>query len=411
MRLALALLLIAAVARADVALPPPPTLAITSERLANGLVVVVHEDPSVSSVALTLRYDLGPDDAAHAGYAHLVEKLATLGTVHTKPGEFDRRIDAAGGFTTTNADADGLRFSSQLPAGGLELALFLEAERMAGLADGITDAGLATARDAIDVEYRAAYVEEPYALVDREVDHALWGTTRDVLVDRATLSRATRDEVRRYVRTRLVPANATLAIVGRVDAQRALALARKYFAWIPPGARMARTSTPVAPLAPLAPLASPVARSAADPNGRRVVAYRTNARGAEDEVAVEIAARVIAGHLGSGVEIDVEHSRSGGTLKLTASTLSSDQIEQAIATTLTDNAVRAAASDAELDLLIALEGLAYRADALASGMEFERRLAVLRTLNADAVKRAATYWLAKSAAITVEGTSNAGATP
>jgi predicted Zn-dependent peptidase len=423
-RLALALLLIAAVARADVAQAPSPTLAALSERLPNGLTLVVHEDTSVSSVAIVLRYDLGPDDASHAGYAHLTEKLAAQGTVHTKPGEFDRRIDEAGGFTTSTTDADGIRFTTHVPAGALEVALFLEAERMAGLADGLSDAGLATARDQIDAEYRAAYVDEPYALIEREVAHALWGTTRDFVVDRDTLAQATRTNVRTYIRERLVPMNATLAIAGHVDAAQALALARKYFAWIPPGSRVARPSTPVDRLA------APIAKTASDPNGRHVVAYRINTRGADDEIAVEVAARLIAESLAknavsdsnsagasdsrsdtTGVRYEITHSTAGGELRFVSSSrLTAADIEQAIAPPLMDEAVRRAVNELSLDTLLALEGLAYRTDALALGADFERRLAVLKTITADTVKRAATYWLAKSAAVTVIGV-NAGGAP
>jgi predicted Zn-dependent peptidase len=317
--------------------------------------------------------------------------------VHTKPGEFDRRIDEAGGFMTSTVDADGIRFGDNVPAGALELALFLEAERMAGLADGLTDAGLTAARDAIDAEYKAAYVDEPYALVEREVDHALWGAARDVLADKATLAKATRDSVRGYIRQRLVPANATLAITGHIDAMRALDLAKKYFGWIPPGSRIIRPSTPVERLA------SPVSRSAQDPNGRHVVAYRTNARGAEDEIAVEVAARVIAT---GDVQYEIVHSATGGALRfVSASPLSANDIEKKLATAVTEDAVRKAATELELDQLLALEGLPYRADALASGLHYERRLAVLNTIISETVKRSATYWLATSAAVTVNAES------
>ena len=74
-----------------------------------------------------------------------------------KPGELDERIDAAGGFASSVTTADHISVFEQVPAGALELALWLEAERMAGLADGIRDSELAKAKDAIAGEYRAAY--------------------------------------------------------------------------------------------------------------------------------------------------------------------------------------------------------------------------------------------------------------
>jgi predicted Zn-dependent peptidase len=206
--------------------------------------------------------------------------------------------------------------------------------------------------------------------------------------------------------------NAVLAITGHIDLEQRRGLSEKYFGWIPPGKRMER------PSASLDRLPAPVARTANDPNGRHVIAYRTNKRGAEDEIAVEVAARVIVASLSkassstSDIHYEIVHSSSGGELRfVSSSSFSADDIAKAIASSLSDESVRNAARDLELDLLVALEGLAYRADALTEGADFERRLAALKTMNADLVRHAASYWLAPSGAVAVTGSPSRGGTP
>jgi predicted Zn-dependent peptidase len=386
----------AAIAHADVAQPPPPTLPTLSERLDNGLTVIVQQDDTVSSVVVHVRYDGGiaDEDVAHAGYSHLVEKLFFQSTVHMKAGELEQRIDAAGGFASSTTDADRVSLYEQVPAGALELALWLEAERMAGLADGITDAGLAAARDAIAAEHRAAYEDEPYGLVDREVSRALWPERVDPLVVPA----ATLDGVRAYVRDRFVPANATIAIAGHVDAARALSLAQKYFGWIPAGHHRA-----VQP-APVEPLHEAVSHVVTDPDPKIVAAYRLNKLDAEDTLAIAVAARILETRFAShrlDASIDLVRGLHGGELRVTSAT-PIDVI--ALLGTPTYEEVRSAEADLDRDLLVALEGLTYRADALASALPIDLRRGTLRMIAPETIARSVAYWLAPSAAVTITGT-------
>ena len=409
MKRAALLVFAAAIAHADVAQLPPPTLPTLSERLANGLTVIVQEDDSVSSVVVHVRYDGGiaDEDEAHAGYSHLVEKLFFLGSVHVKAGEVEQRIDAAGGFASSTTDADRVSLYEQVPAGGLELALWLEAERMAGLADGITDAGLAAARDAIAAEVRAAYEDEPYALVDREVSRALWPERVDPLV----VPTPTRDSVRAYVRERFVPANATIAIVGHVDAARTLSLAQTYFGWIPGGARRVVQATTVEPLHQM------VRRTVAAPDPKIVVAYRLNKLDAEDALAVAVGARMIeragGGH-DADVQVELVRSGQGGELRITARPRPGEDLikDTSPITVIADrlgstdppsDQVRAAAASLDRDFLVALEGLTYRADALAAGLPIDLRRGELRMISPEQIKRSAAYWLAKTASVTIIG--------
>lgn len=232
----------------------------------------------MSTVRVLVRYRGGAADEPEdrAGFTHLVERLFADGTVHTRAGEHEQHIDAAGGWTTSATTLDDLTLTTEVPPGALELTLWLEAERMAGLADGITEAGLAKERDAIAAEYRSAYVEAAHALTERAMRQALWpvahGNRHDIIGDAAVLKTATVEELRRFVRERIAPRHATLAIVGRFSPADAERLARRYFAWIPGGPNAATDAT--ARPARVQRLGKPSEQRVGDAVDKIVVAYR-----------------------------------------------------------------------------------------------------------------------------------------
>jgi zinc protease len=295
-------LLVAALAGADhpraESTTAVPALPVRQVRLANGLTVVLAPDRSVSSVRVVVRYRGGAADepADRAGFTHLVERLLANGTVHTKAGEHEQRIDGAGGWTTSATTLDDLTLSTEVPPGALALALWLEAERMAGLADGITEAGLAEARDTISAEYRSAYVDEAYAAVTRTMREALWpaghGNRHDVLVDAAALERASLADVRRFVRERLAPRRATIAIIGSFSPADAERLAQRYFAWIP--GRPATAADGAALASTVESLGTPSEHEVADIVDQIVVAYRVPVDRAST-VQLQLVARLLAG--------------------------------------------------------------------------------------------------------------------
>jgi zinc protease len=298
-------LLIATVARADIVITS--ALPIEQKSYPNGLTVVLAPDRSVSTVRVLVRYRGGAADETpeRAGYTHLVERLFADGTVHRKSGEHEQRIDAAGGWTTSATTLDDLTLSTEVPPGALELALWLESERMAGLADGLTDASLAKERDAIAAAYRGAYVDQPYGLVARATRTALWpaghGNRNDILGDPAALGRASLADVRACVRERINPRQATVVIIGNFWPGTTAQLVRRYFGWIPDDRRARRGGAPDA----LAPLSAPTEIAVADPVAQIVVAYRVpGAPVSERDVQVELQllAHVLAGSPTSTLE-------------------------------------------------------------------------------------------------------------
>jgi predicted Zn-dependent peptidase len=353
------------------------------------------------------------------------------GSVHVKPGEYDARIEAAGGFTGSVAAPDHLSVYEQVPAGALELALFLEAERMAGLADGITAAGLAAARDAIAGEVRAAYVDQPYALVAREVQRALWPDAHryrdDVLGDGRAVPTATLDGVRAFVRSRIRPGNATLVIAGKLDVAATTALARRYFGWIPDQPVASRGPEPVEPLA------APVTAVAADPIGKVVIAYRLPAPRDPAFLIAEIAGRLLAGGRGSrlhralvddgqatAVDTEIVRHQHAGELRITVTSGRATLAELGVAVVreveqlgagILEREIESAVGALETDLLVALEGLVYRSDALASWSIDGRSdylgglAARLPEMSPLLVREVVSRWLGPSSHVMVIGSS------
>lgn len=374
-----ALLTIATVAHAERA--ASTTLPAHTVQLGNGLTVVLAPDPTMSSVVVHIRYRDGSagEGSTQAGFTNLVDHLMFAGSVHVKAGEYDARIDAAGGFTGSVSGADHLSVFEQVPAGALELAMFLEAERMAGLADGITETGLTAAREAVAAEIRAAYVDQPSALVEREVQRALWPEGHryrlDVLGDGHVVPTAALDAVRAFARARIRPGNATLVIAGNLDVGATTTLARRYFGWIPDHRDAAAAATPVEPLA------APVRVEIVDVIPKVIVAFRLPAPRDPDFVVAEVAARLIESRLrvlvddgrATAIQARVVRHRDAGELHLSVTPGHATPAQLADATLRELSRVRdvltheleGAVTAFETDLLMALEGLIYRTDALA----------------------------------------------
>jgi zinc protease len=387
-----ALIAIASLAHAEQA--AQTTLPITVDRLPNGLDVVLAPDPTIASVVVHVRYEggAGDDRASELGFTSLVDWLAFAGTVHVKRGEYAHQIDATGGFVGSAATLDHLSVWEQVPAGALDLALFLEAERMAGLADGITDAGVAAARDGVNAAYRSAYVEQPYALVAREAQQALWPNghrNRAELLGDGTLAGATRDRLRTFVRERIRPNRATLVVVGNFDRAQASALVHRYFAWIPGGPRAAARRSSPTPLAQ-----GGETREVADSVPKRVVAYRLPEPFSDEWTALEVLAHARGG--------EILPQRGGSELRITLVT----GAVLPTAPNYDDSAELVRAY--QTDMLVRLEGLVYRADALALRSAYGAVPSTIGDLaradvTAAALRAAKDRWLPASAAVNVRG--------
>src|SRR5215831_18982648 len=179
MKFAAAFLLALLVAADAPAQTPPATpaagtlqLAYTQFTLPNGLHVILHEDHSVPIVTVNMWYRVGSarEKPGRTGFAHLFEHLMFMGSGHVKYGEFDEWLEAAGGDNNASTGNDRTNYYINVPSNALELALFLESDRMGSLLDIMTPKTVDAQRDVVKIERRQSYENRPYGMADPTLD-------------------------------------------------------------------------------------------------------------------------------------------------------------------------------------------------------------------------------------------------
>lgn len=203
--------------------------------LDNGLKVITLEDHSCPIVAVQVWYHVGSknEDPERQGFAHMFEHMMFRGTDLVSSDDFDNFTHRVGGNNNAYTSFDQTVYVMELPSNQLELALWLEAERMAFLK--IDQEGFNTERKVV-IEERRMGLNRPYGTVLEkllaEVFHEhpyRWSTIGKI----AHLRKATIDELGAFWDTFYVPNNATLVVVGAVKHDEVQRLAKKYFGWIP----------------------------------------------------------------------------------------------------------------------------------------------------------------------------------
>jgi zinc protease len=217
-------------------------LPFSKETLDNGLDVLLHEDRSCPIVAVNLWYHVGSknESPGHTGFAHLFEHLMFEGSQHYDKGYF-HPLQAAGAALNGSTNADRTNYWELVPTSALELALWMESDRMGYLLPALTQAKFSNQRDVVLNERRQNYENRPYGLASMAIlaalfppDHPYHWTTIGEIAD---LHAVQLDEVHAFFRRYYHPANASLAIAGDIDSESALALARAYFGDLEPGPR------------------------------------------------------------------------------------------------------------------------------------------------------------------------------
>ncbi len=208
--------------------------------LANGLDVLLHEDHACPIVAVNLWYHVGSKNErlGKTGFAHLFEHLMFEGSEHYDRGYF-QPLQGAGASLNGSTNADRTNYWEVVPSNALELALWMESDRMGYLLPALTSAKFENQREVVLNERRQNYENRPYGLAAMAVLAALfpaehpyhWTTIGEI----ADLKAARLDEVHAFFRRYYHPANASLALAGDIDPDAALALVRRYFEEIPAG--------------------------------------------------------------------------------------------------------------------------------------------------------------------------------
>jgi zinc protease len=241
--------------------PPARTLEVPYRlfTLNNGLTVILHQDKSVPVVAVNVWYHVGSanERPGRTGFAHLFEHLMFEGSKNVKEGEFDTLLEAAGGNNNGSTNNDRTNYIIDVPSNALELALFLESDRMAYLLDTMSPERVNGQRDVVKNERRQSYENRPYGMASIELDKMLWPPNHPynwpTIGYMEDLTAASHDDVVQFFKKYYAPNNASLSIAGDIEFDRTQALVEKWFGEIPRGG-------PVEPVAPPAAYLNEVKR-------------------------------------------------------------------------------------------------------------------------------------------------------
>jgi zinc protease len=205
-------------------------------KLENGLRVVISEDHTAPVFSVAVTYNTGSRDErkGRTGFAHLFEHMMFKGSEHVGPGEHFTLVFDNGGSMNGTTNQERTLYYETLPANQLDLALFLEADRMASL--DITQENLDNQRNAVQEERRLGVDNQPYGKTFEAVDELAYENfayEHSVIGSMADLSAASVDDVKAFFKSYYAPNNAVLSIAGDVKTADCLAKVRKYFGKIP----------------------------------------------------------------------------------------------------------------------------------------------------------------------------------
>ncbi|MBA2378902.1 MAG: insulinase family protein [Blastocatellia bacterium] len=222
-----------------------PSLAVKEYKLKNGLRVILHEDKTTPIVAVNLWYHVGSKNevVGRTGFAHLFEHLMFQGSKNYNDDYF-KPLQEVGATINGSTNPDRTNYFQSVPSNFLELALFMEADRLGGLLEAMTQEKLDNQRDVVKNERRQRYDNQPYGTAFEKIfatlypkDHPYNWTTIGSLED---LSAASMDDVKSFFRQYYVPNNASLVISGDFDEKLARTWVEKYFGPIPAGGEIKR---------------------------------------------------------------------------------------------------------------------------------------------------------------------------
>jgi zinc protease len=216
-------------------------VAYTQFDLPNGLHVILHEDHTVPLVTVNVWYHVGSarEKPGRTGFAHLFEHLMFMGSKHAKYGDFDQLLEAAGGTNNASTAEDRTNYYIDIPSNALDLALFLESDRMGYLLDAMSPKTVDAQRDVVKNERRQSYENAPYGMASIEIAQMLYPKghpyswpTIGYMED---LTAASYEDVVHFFQTYYQPSNASLVIAGDIDTAKAKAAVEKWFADVKPG--------------------------------------------------------------------------------------------------------------------------------------------------------------------------------
>ena len=262
--------------------------------LSNGLDVIVHEDHQLPMVAVNIWYHVGSKNErpGRTGFAHLFEHLMFEGSEHHDHGYFPP-LQRAGGLLNGSTNADRTNYWEVVPTGALDLALWMESDRMGYLLPALTEKKFTNQRDVVLNERRQNYENRPYGLAGMALSAAMYPTDHPyhwpTIGSADDLRAASLDLVRQFFQTYYHPGNASLSLAGDVETEHAFELAEQYFGSLASGPKVERVRAE----AGLAASANLVLEDRVE-LPRLYMGWHSPAMFASDDAELDIAADVLA---------------------------------------------------------------------------------------------------------------------
>jgi zinc protease len=370
-------------------------LSVPVERhtLGNGLKIVLSRDPSVPVVAVNLWYGVGSrnEAAGRTGFAHLFEHMMFQGSEHVPKNKHFELVERAGGTLNASTWFDRTNYFETVPSHQLELALWLESDRMGWMLPAMDQDKLDNQRDVVKNEKRQRYDNQPYGDWDERLQRLVYPERHPyhhtVIGSMEDLDAASLDDVASFFRTFYVPNNAVLTVAGDFDATRIVDTIGRYFGDIPAGA----PPPPIPGEPDLEPLIGETVRDhvVGDvPLPRVIMAFRIPPYSSDDFAEAEVARAVLGMGRASRLYRSLVRERrvakdvvsyafpllTGASMLLVWATgypgASPASLETALAeeldglVTAEDHEVERAVAVAETDLVRGLEQVGERADLL-----------------------------------------------
>ena len=412
----------------------PFRLPFTDTRLANGLRLIVHEDPGEPVVAVHLMVHVGSrhDPPGRTGLAHLFEHILFQGSEHVPSGAHFRHVQDAGGTLNGSTSFDRTNYFETLPSNALELALWLESDRLGWLLPGLDDEKFEAQRGVVQNERRQRYDNQPYGLWLEKMLELLFPPehpyAHPTIGSLADLDAASLDDARRFLEAFYRPANATLVLDGDLAADPAVRLVERWFGEIPAGDPPPPPAAPPAP--PVGERRETVAAAVEVP--RVFVGYHAPRWKDPESLALVAAAAVLGGHRGARLQRSLVHDRriaqetmaykwqeieeAGLFLALVTGKPGTEvddllaaydeEVDRLAAEGPTEDEAAAARALVQLGLVRRIEEVTGRADALAHAAVLlddpgvvERQQRAIQEIDARAIGAAAARWLGRDRAI------------
>ena len=221
------------------------TIAFEQHKLSNGMDVILHEDHTIPLVAVNVWYHVGSknEEMGRTGFAHLFEHVMFEGTKHHNRSHFEP-LQKAGANLNGSTTTDRTNYWEDVPSNYLELALWLEADRMGFLLDGLDQQKFDVQRDVVKNERRQSYENRPYGMAHHHLQPALFPLPHPyhwmTIGSQEDLDAASLDDVKDFFQRFYGPSNASLAIAGDFHPEQALELVNRYFGDLSPGESVPR---------------------------------------------------------------------------------------------------------------------------------------------------------------------------